>query len=169
MALKKICILVAGVCLLAFAAMPVEAFTVKSLTMTLAPDGDAEVDMQYDLTLFEEGAIFFRLSDPAAELKKAFDANSKHPVTVTRATGSSARVLIPSFASVSTGADTITMVSPSISFEKAQSVLDQYWFAPLISPDFSPDLTTIIFPDGYQTNFYNLLVIPSVSHKLAMI
>ena len=169
MALKKICILVAGVCLLAFAAMPVEAFTVKSLTMTLAPDGDAQVDMQYDLTLFEEGAIFFRISDPAAELKKAFDTNSKHPVTVTQATGSSARVLIPSFASISTEADTITMVSPSISFEKAQSVLDQYWFAPLISPDFSPDLTTIIFPDGYQTNFYNLLVIPSVPHQLATI
>lgn len=169
MVLKKICILVAGLCLLAFAAMPVEAFTVKSLTMTLAPDGDAQVDMQYELTLFEEGAIFFRLSDPAAELKKAFDANSKHPVTVTQATGSSARVLIPSFASVSTEADTITMVSPSISFEKAQSVLDKYWFAPLLSPDFSPDLTTIIFPDGYQTNFYNLLVIPSVPHQIAKI
>lgn len=169
MVLKKICILVAGLCLLAFAAMPVEAFTVKSLTMTLAPDGDAQVDMQYDLTLFEEGAIFFRLSDPAAELKKAFDANSKHPVTVTQATGSSARVLIPSFASVSTEANTITMVSPSISFEKAQSVLDKYWFAPLLSPDFSPDLTTIIFPDGYQTNFYNLLVIPSVPHQITKI
>jgi len=169
MALKKVSILVAGVCLLAFAAMPVEAFTVKSLTMTLAPDGDAQVDMQYDLTLFEEGAIFFRLSDPAAELKKAFDANSKHPVTVTQATGSSARVLIPSFATVSTEADMITMVSPSISFEKAQSVLDKYWFAPLLAPDFSPDLTTIIFPDGYQTNFYNLLVVPSVPHQLATI
>ncbi len=169
MALKKICILIAGLCLFAFAAMPVEAFTVKSLTMTLAPNGDAQVNMHYDLTLFEEGAIFFRISDPAAELKKAFDTNSKHPVTVTQATGSSARVFIPSFASVSRETDTITMISPSLSFEKAQSVLDQYWFAPLISPDFSPELTTIIFPDGYQTRFYNLLVIPSVPHQLAMI
>jgi len=169
MALKKICILIAGLCLFAFAAMPVEAFTVKSLTMTLAPDGDAQIDMQYDLTLFEEGAIFFRISDPAAELKKAFDSNSKFPVTVTRATGSSAKVLIPSFASSYTDGDITTMVTPSLSFEKAQSVLDQYWFAPLISPDFSPDLTTIIFPDGYQTKFYNLLVIPSVPHQLATI
>jgi hypothetical protein len=169
MALKKICILIAGLCLFAFAALPVEAFTVKSLTMTLAPEGDAQVDIHYDLTLFEEGAIFFRISDPAAELKKAFDSNSKYPVTVTQATGSSARVLIPSFASVSTEGDTTTMVSPTVSFEKAQSVLEQYWFAPLMSPDFSPDLTTIIFPDGYQRSFYNLLVIPSVAHKLAMI
>jgi methyl coenzyme M reductase subunit C len=169
MALKKICILIAGLCLFACAAMPAEAFTVKSLTMTLAPDGYAQVDMQYDLTLFEEGAIFFRISDPATELKKAFDSNSQYPVTVTRATGSSAKVLIPSFASSNSEGDITTMVTPSLSFEKAQRVLDHYWFAPLISPDFSPDVTTIIFPDGYQESFYNLLVIPSVPHQLAKI
>ena len=167
MKIKKICILIGGLCLLAFAVMPVQAFTVKSLNMTLAPDGDAQVDIHYDLTLFEEGAIFFRIADPAAELKKAFDANSKNPVTVTQATGSSARVIIPSFASVSTNGDETTMVTPSVSFERAQKVLDQYWFAPLISPDLSPDVTTIIFPDGYRAGFYNLLVIPSVPHQLA--
>lgn len=168
MTMKKICILIGGLCLLAFAVMPVQAFTVTSLTMTLAPNGDAQVDIHYDLTLFEEGAIFFRISDPAAELRKAFSTNSDHPVTVTQATGSSARVLIPSFASSNTDGDTTTMVTPSLSFEKAQGVLDQYWFAPLLSPDFSPDVTTIIFPDGYRASFYNLLVIPSVPHQLAM-
>ena len=167
MIMKKICILIGGLCLLAFTVMPVQAFTVRSLTTTLAPNGDAQVDIHYDLTLFEEGAIFFRISDPAAELKKAFDTNSKHPVTVTQATGSSARVLIPSFASFNTDGETTTMVTPSLSFEKAQRVLDQYWFAPLISRDFSPDVTTIIFPDGYRASFYNLLVIPSVPHQLA--
>jgi len=168
MTMKNVCILIGALCLLAFTVMPVQAFTVKSLTMTIAPDGDAQVDIHYDLTLFEEGAIFFRISDPAAELKKAFDTNSKKPVTVTQATGSSARVLIPSFASVVTDQSGTTMVTPSVSFERAQKVLDQYWFAPLLSPDFSPDITTIIFPDGYQVRFDNLLVIPSVPHQLGM-
>ncbi len=168
MTMKKLCILIGGLCILAFAVMPVQAFTVKSLTMTIAPDGDAQVDIHYDLTLFEETAIFFRISDPAFELKKAFDTNSKKPVTVTQATGSSARVTIPSFASVVTDESGTTMVTPSVSFERAQKVLDQYWFAPLISPDFSPDITTIIFPDGYRASFDNLLVIPSVPHLLAM-
>ena len=168
MTMKRICILIGGLCLLAFAVMPVQAFTVKSLTMILAPNGDAQVDIHYDLTLFEEGAIFFRIADPAAELKKAFDANSKNSVTVTQATGSSARIIIPSFASVSTNGDETTMVTPSVSFERAQKVLDQYWFAPLISPDFSPDITTIIFPDGYRTSFNNILIIPSVPHQLVM-
>ena len=167
MTMKKICILIGGLCLLVFTVMPVQAFTVRSLDMTLEPDGDAHVDIDYDLTLFEEGAIFFRISNPAAELKKAFDANSNYPVTVTQATGSSARILIPSFAMVTTDGNTVTIVSPSVSFERAQNVLDQYWFAPLISPDFSPDVTTIIFPDNYRRSYNNLLVIPSVSHQLA--
>ena len=166
MTLKKLCILIGGLCLLAFAVMPVQAFTVKTLTMNIAPDGDARIEIHYDLTLFEEGAIFFRISDPAAELKKAFDANSKHPVTVTEATGSSATVLIPSFASVSTENGQTTVVTPSLSFERAQTALNKYWFARFVSPDFSPDITTIIFPDGYHASFENLLVIPSVPHQL---
>jgi hypothetical protein len=168
MAMKTVCILIGGLCLLAFAVMPVQAFTVKSLTMNIAPNGDAQVDIHYDLTLFEETAIFFRIADPAAELKKAFDTNSKKPVTVTQATGSSARVIIPSFASVVTDDNGTTMVTPSVSFERAQKVLNQYWFAPFISPDFSPDITTIIFPDGYRARFDNLLIIPSVPHQLGM-
>ena len=45
MTMKKICILIGGLCLLAFAFMPVQAFTVKSLTMTQAPDGEAQDDI----------------------------------------------------------------------------------------------------------------------------
>jgi hypothetical protein len=167
-AMKKLFILIGSLCLLAFATMPVQAFTVKSLTMNIAPDGDAQFDIRYDLTLFEEGAIFFRITDPAYELKKAFDTNSEQPVTVTRATGSSAQVIIPSFASVITDETGTTVITPSVSLERAQKVLDQYWFAPLISPDFSPDLTTIIFPDGYRISFENTLVIPSVPHHMRM-
>jgi hypothetical protein len=166
--MKKLFILISGLCLLAFAATPVEAFTVKSLTMNIASNGDAQFDIRYDLTLFEEGAIFFRISDPAAELKKAFDTNSQKPVTVTQATGSSAQIIVPSFASVITDETGSTVITPSVSFERAQKVLDQYWFAPLISPDFSPDITTIIFPDGYRVSFENTLVIPSVPHHLGM-
>jgi hypothetical protein len=161
-------ILMGCLCLVLFAVMPVQAFTVKSVTMNLAPDGDSTVNIHYDLSLFEEGAIFFRITDPAAELKKAYDAYSKEPVTVTQATGSSAVVIIPSFASVRTQGEKTIMETPSVSFEKAQKVLEQYWFAPLVSPDFSPDVTTIIFPDGYQVSYYNVLVTPSVSHQLAM-
>lgn len=154
-------------CILAAAILPVQAFTAKSLTITLAPDGDAQVDMQYDLSFIEQSAVFFKIADPAAELKNAFDSHSSEPVTVPEATSSSAVVLVPSFASISEENRKATMVTPSLSFVRAQQVMNEYWFAPLISPDLSPGITTVIFPDGHKATYYDTLTLPSVSHTLS--
>jgi len=154
-------------CILAFTMMPAQAFTMKSLTITLAEQGDAQIDMQYELSLFEQSAVFFRIADPASELKSAFERQGKEPVTVTRATSTMASVIIPSFASVTKKDGKEIMEAPSVSFERAEKVLNQYWFAPLISPDFSPATTTIIFPDGYRVNYHDLITIPSVSHTIS--
>jgi hypothetical protein len=146
--------------------MPVQAFTARSLTITLAPDGDAELAMQYDLSFIEQSAVFFKIADPAAELKNAFDTHSSAPVTVTEATSSSAVVQIPSFADISRSGTKTTMVTPGLSFERAQQVIEGYWFAPLVSPDFSPSVTTVIFPDGHKNFYYDTLAVPSVSYTL---
>ena len=153
-------------CVFALVVMPGQAFTAKSLTITLAPDGDAKLDMHYDLSFFEQSAVFFKIADPAEELKNAFDTHSSKPVTVPSATSSSAVVLIPAFADISRTGTKTTMVTPSLSFARAQQVMDEYWFASLISPDFSPGVTTIIFPDGHKDTYYEALTLPSVSHTL---
>jgi len=164
--MKKVHAVFLSLCILAMAVMPVQAFTAKSVTITLADNGDARMDMLYELSFLEMSAVFFKIADPAAELKNAFDSHASAPVTVPEVTDSSAVVLIPSFAdAVSTG-EKITMITPALSFERAQQVMDEYWFAPLISPDFSPGVTTIIFPDGHRDIYYDALTIPSVSHIL---
>ncbi|MCK9579402.1 MAG: hypothetical protein M0Q92_03005 [Methanoregula sp.] len=148
------------------AVMPAQAFVAKSLTITLAPNGDAEIDMQYELTFVEQTAVFLRIADPAEELKSAFDSNSDKPVTVTKATSSSATVLVPSFATIYEGNGKNTIVTPTVSFEKAQAVMNNYWFAPLVNPDFSPAVTTVIFPDGFRSTFDNVLSIPPISRPV---
>lgn len=165
--MKKAYFVLVTLCILAVAIIPVQAFTAKSLTISLSPDGDARVDMNYELSFIEQTAVFFKLADPAAELKKAFDTHSTEPVTVPQVTSSSAVVLIPGFATVSEANHQTLMVTPAVSFEKAQQVMNGYWFAPLVSPDFSPDRTTVIFPDGYQENFRDVLTVPSLSHTLS--
>jgi hypothetical protein len=154
-------------CVMAFTIMPVQAFTLKTLTITYAEQGDAQIDMQYDLSLFEESAVFFRIADPAYELKSAFEATTTEPVRVTKATSSSASLVIPLFASVTKTGEKKIMETPSVSFGRAETVLNQYWFAPLISPDFSPATTTIVFPDGYRVIYYDRISIPSVSHTIS--
>jgi hypothetical protein len=165
--MKKMHFAIISLCILAVAIMPVQAFTAKSLTITLAPDGDARVDMHYELSFLEQTAVFLKLADPAAELKKAFDSHSSEPVTVPQATSSSAVVLIPGFATINEGTRQARMTTPTVSFEKAQQVINNYWFAPLVSPDFSPEITAVIFPDGYEEQFHDVITIPSLSHTLS--
>jgi hypothetical protein len=165
--MKKLFLIIAGLIVIACTVMPASAFTMKSLSITVAGNGDAQVDMHYDLSFVEQTAVFFRITDPAAELKSAFDSGTIKPVTVTQATSSSAHIVIPSFASVSATAGRSTMTTPALSFERARDVLNSYWFAPLVSPDFSPAVTTVTFPDGYTATYYDQISIPSVSHKVS--
>jgi hypothetical protein len=59
------------------------------------------------------------------------------------------------------------MITPALSFNRAQQVMDGYWFAPLISPDFSPAVTTVLFPDGHKATYYDVLTMPSITHRLS--
>ena len=160
-------LLLGSLCILFFAVMPAQAFTAKTLTITLNGNGDAQVDMQYDLTFVEQAAIFFHVANPASELQNALQENLNEPVTVVRADNSSAEVIISSFAQVTQSGGITTMATPAFSFAHAEEVMKRSWFAPLISPDLTPQVTTITFPDGYQATFNDLISIPSVSHTVA--
>jgi len=74
--------------------------------------------------------------------------------------------LVKGFAAEKVKNGTVTLTTPALSFEKAEQVLQQYWFAALISPDFSPEVTRVTFPDGYTETFYNQDRIPKISHVL---
>jgi hypothetical protein len=164
--MKKFYLAIACLCILAFSVVPAQAFTMKTLTITLEKNGNADIDMQYDLTWYEQSAVFLKIADPAAELTSAFQVRSTEPVMVTKATSSSALIMVPSFASVTSDEGKTGMETPAVSFERAQKILNTYWFAPLITPDFSPGTTTIIFPDGYSKTWNDRISIPSVYHRI---
>jgi hypothetical protein len=165
--MRPLYLLIGCLCLCAFIILPAQAFSIQTLTVTLGQNGDAQVNLQYQLTLVERAAVFLHIANPASELESALTENLNEPVTVEQADSSSADISIPSFASVSGSPGASIMATPSFSLEHAQLVVEQYWFAPLISPDFTPQLTTITFPDGYRQTFYNQISIPSVMHVLS--
>ncbi|MGA2162350.1 MAG: hypothetical protein ABSG28_09200 [Methanoregula sp.] len=163
----KLSYLLMGCILVVFlAVMPAQALTAKTLTVTLNGNGDAQADMQYDLSFVEQTAIFFHAANPASALQNALQENFNQPITVVSADSSSAEVIIPSFATVAQSGGTTMMTTPAFSFANAQETIKNQWYAPLISADFAPQTTTITFPDGYQATFNNQISIPSVSHQM---
>jgi hypothetical protein len=83
-----------------------------------------------------------------------------------RADAGRSQFYVKGFAGKKVKDTTVTLTTPALSFRGAQEVLNHYWFAPLISPDFSPDITRVSFPYGYTATFYNQDQIPPVSHIL---
>ena len=164
--MKRSYLILGGLLIVLLAVMPAQAFTAKTLTVTLNGNGDAQADMQYDLSFMEQAAIFFHAANPSAALQSALSENLGRQVTVNSADMSSADVTIPSFASVTQSGGTTTMTTPDFSFANAQQEVKNEWYGFLISANFAPETTTIIFPDGYQTTFNNQISIPSVSHTI---
>jgi len=161
--LIAVCLLWVCVC----AVIPVNAFTADTLSITINSNGDATAVMNYELTFAEQAAIFFHAADPATQLQNAISSNFGGQATVVHADMSSAEVLVPSFASVTTSGQQTTITTPSFSFERAQQVMQQYWYASLISPHLAPQVTTITFPDGHQVTYYNQISFPSVTYQMA--
>jgi len=145
---------------------PANAFTAKNLDISVQADSNATITFDYDLTIFEQFAVFLRIADPAGELKNALESEFNRTVAVTEADGSRVRILVSGFASKHEKDGVVTMRTPSLSFTSAQKILDRYWFAPLIHPDFSPAVTRVSFPDGYSVEYTDQITIPAVTHAI---
>lgn len=163
----KILFLMAG-CLgiLAIVVAPVQAVTLQDLTIALDKTGNAEVHLTYQFSTVEYIAVYLNLANPSDILKNNLENELHKTVTVNKFSSDSMDITIPSLASTVTTNGTVSMTTPQISLEKAQTAIDQYWFAAILSPDFSPELSTVTFPDGYSARFTDQITIPSITHIL---
>jgi hypothetical protein len=149
-------------------AAPASAFTAESLSIDVLENGDATVTFAYNLGWAEKFAVFFRIADPANELKEGLESNSGKEVSVREVTKKSASFLIHEYAHLNNGDGETTYTTPALSFANAEDILSGYWFAPLISVDLSPAETTVSFPDGYTEYFYDSIEIPGISHTISL-
>jgi hypothetical protein len=146
--------------------IPVHAFTADRLDISVQENGDANITFDYTLNWLEYLAVFLHVADPGAELQKALQGNTYANVTVYSVTPKKVSLGVEKFAVVQDQATGTTLRTPTVSFAGAERVLQQYWFSRYISPDFSPSITVIQFPDGYSETFIDQITIPSVSHTI---
>lgn len=159
-------ILVALLLLTAVLVTPTGAFSADRLHITVNEDASAEITFDYTLSWIERIAVFFKIADPAQELKSALERSLGVPVVVASVESDSATFTATRFATISDADGAKTYSTPGLDFTEAQAVLDEYWFAPLVQADFSPDQTVVRFPDGHEEAFSNLSAIPPLSHQV---
>nr|WP_303716689.1 hypothetical protein [Methanoculleus marisnigri] len=160
-------IMVASLLVLTLIVAPAGAFSADNLLITVDEDGSANITFEYTISWIERIAVFFKIAEPEQELKSALEETLEVPVTVTSAESDNASFLVQIFAKVRSTDEGSVYTTPGLDFTRAQEMLDSYWFAPLVEADFSPDLTVVRFPDGYEETFANQSAIPALSHALA--
>ncbi len=168
--MKQILTVLAIFCFFSVMAAPASAFTAESLSIDVSENGgDSTVTFSYTLGLAERVAVFFKVADPAAELKSALESNSGKEVSVSEVTTNSAAFNVTGYAHVDIGDGETTYTTPALSFTRASEILSGYWFAPLITVDLSPAETTVTFPpDGFEESFNDSIEIPKISHTVSL-
>lgn len=144
----------------------VQAFSSDTLSVDILPNGDAYITFDYTLNKLEKTAVYLKIADPNTELKKALEEEFHHPVTVEEVTESSAQFKVQQFSNL-TKTDGITIMStPEISFLKAEKALQKHWFAPLVQADYSAEVATVTYPDGYTKEFFDTKIIPAINYTI---
>lgn len=158
--MKIISCLIATMLCLTIVALPSCAMTSESLDITISQNGQADIQFRYGLDWYEYIAVYLRMVDPSRELKKALESNFHKPVEVISVDSHNVRLSVDSFASMNEKDGITTVRTPGLSFAEGERILKTYWFAPLVTIDLSPAVTTIRFPDGSVETFKDALEIP---------
>ncbi len=153
-------------CLLIGLIIPAGAFSADNLDFTIQENGDAEIRFDYTLNWIERVAVFLRIADPNAEFQSALERAYKKPVEVQSVTQGSTIFSIESLATIDETGEVIRYTVPALDFSYAEKILNEYWFAPLVQVDLSPDRTMVTFPDGKIVSYYDVSKIPATSHTI---
>ncbi len=139
--------------------VPVAAITVKHLDVTVAENGDAEITADYGMNWMEQAVVY-----PAGVSILAVKTPSN--VVVHSVSPDRASLAVHKLVAVQRATGSTTYKTPAFSANDAQRMLNQFWFANLVTLDFAPGTLTIRYPDGATTEYSDLSSVPSFTHSV---
>lgn len=148
-------------CCSPFIVIPAHAFTANSLDIAIEKNGDAVATFRFTLEGILENSVPQSVLEE--ELKKGLTTSSDPPDLISM-DRSSAVLLLKKFADtldVPTGTEYRTA---TMDFKKAEAALQNSALGGVVSADFSPEKILLVFPDSYQREFFNVDVLPALSH-----
>ena len=146
------------------ASTPAAALHARYLDIVIDRGGDATVTFEYNLSWIEQALAFFGAVNPDRDLERIFAATTGGKVETLSASDRATTFAVKGFAVVTGGAPGSTYETRPLNLSWGQAGYESSILAPLLSPDFSPDVTVIRFPDAYSLTFRDQFLIPNVTH-----
>lgn len=143
---------------------PAAALHARYLDIVVDRTGDATVTFEYNLSWIEQALAFFGAVNPDRDLERIFAAATGGKVETLSAGDRVTTFAVSGYAAVTGDARGGTYDTRPLNLSWGQAGYESSILAPLLSPDFSPDVTVIRFPDAYSLTFHDQLLIPNVTH-----
>ncbi|HVP25909.1 MAG TPA: hypothetical protein VMS81_08000 [Methanomicrobiales archaeon] len=143
---------------------PATALHARYLDIGVGRNGDATVTFEYTLPWIEQALAFLGLANPDRDLGQILAASANGQVDRLSASTGTASFSVRGFANVTVNPGSATYDTSPVNLSWGQIGYESSILAPLLEPDFSPDVTVIRFPDAYSVTFRDLLIIPNVTH-----
>lgn len=147
------------------ASTPAAAFHASYLDIAVDREGNATVTFEYNLSWIEQALAFFGAVNPDRDLERIFAAATGGKVETLSASDRATTFSVEGFATVTEAAPGSIYDTCPLNLSWGQAGYESSILAPLLEPDFSPDVTVIRFPDAYSVTFHDLFVIPNVTHS----
>jgi hypothetical protein len=143
---------------------PCAALEARYLDITVDRTGDATVTFEYTLSFVEGILALVGAVGPGRDLGKVLEAATLGEVRQVAVSTGSISFSVRGFAAVSGASPNATYHTPVLNLSWAEAGWEASILAPLLDPDFSPQVTVIRFPDAYSLTFRDELVIPNITH-----
>lgn len=143
---------------------PAAALHARYLDIVVDRDGNATVTFEYNLSFIEQALAFFGAVNPDRDLERIFAAATGGKAETLSASDRVTTFAVAGFAVVRGDAQSSIYDTCPINLSWGQAGYESSILAPLLEPDFSPDVTVIRFPDAYSLTFRDQFLIPNVTH-----
>jgi hypothetical protein len=148
-----------------FSSTPAAAFHARYLDIAIDREGNATVTFEYNLSWIEQVLAFLGAVRPDRDLERIFSATTGGKVETLSAGDRATTFAVEGFAAVTRAAPGSIYDTRPLNLSWGQAGYESSILAPILSPDFSPDVTVIRFPDAYSVTFHDQLVIPNITHS----
>ena len=150
--------------LVILASTPAAAFHARYLDIVVDRDGNATVTFEYNVSWIEGILAYFGAVRPDRDLERIFAATTGGEVGTLSEGAGVTTFSVGRFAGVTETDQESTYDTSPINLSWGQAGYESSILAPLLEPDFSPDVTVIRFPDAYSRTFRDQFLIPNITH-----
>jgi hypothetical protein len=146
-------------------AAPSAAFHAEHLDIAIGHGGEATVTFGYTLPPVEQLLAFLGAVNPERDLLQILAATTGGQVERLPAVRGAASFTVSRFANITETPTRTIYDTHDLNLSWGRAGYETSILAPLLEPDFSPDVTVIRFPDAYSVTFRDLIHIPNVTHS----